>query len=615
MLQYFSVHLVKYRWRLLIALGLLVVEVVLRLLEPWPLKVVFDHVLAFGHAKHPRALSWLGGLDNLQVLTLAAVAVIAITSLRAVASYWQAIWFAQVGRRVIARLRDQLYRHLQYLSLSFHTRAKTGDLVIRLMNDVSMLQDVAVTAMLPLVAKILIVLAMVGLMFWLNWRLALAALAVFPLFCLRSVSLSRKIQEVAKRQRRQEGALAARAAESISAIKTVQTFSLEGLFARSVATQSEKSLRQDVQGRRLAASLERSVDVLIAIATALVLWLGARMVLKSELSAGDLLVFLAYLKTAYRPVQDFAKYTARLAKASAASERVLDLLERVPDVYDLPGAVRAPAFGGQVTYKGVNFAYEKGRRALKKIDLLVESGQRVVVVGPSGGGKSTLVSLLLRLYDPSEGSVWIDGQEIRTFTLESLRAQISVVLQDNVLFAVSVADNIAAGAPGSSRAAIEAAACLANAHEFIQAMPQGYDTILGERALTLSQGQRQRLAIARAAIRNAPILILDEPTVGLDRKNERAVLEAMERLYQGRTTFLITHDLQHAIAADLVLFVDGGRIVERGTHRALLQAGGNYAALWDCQFSERAKEGMVDVRPSPCPAPWDHAEPAKEALS
>jgi ATP-binding cassette subfamily B protein len=335
-----------------------------------------------------------------------------------------------------------------------------------------------------------------------------------------------------------------------------------------------------VRGKRLSAALERSLDVLIAVATALVLWQGTRLVLRREITAGELLVFLAYLKSAYRPVQDFAKYTSRLAKASAAGERVIDLLERVPEVRDLPGAQRAPAFRGQVQFDHVSFAYEHGQRLLEGVELKVEPGQQVALVGPSGGGKTTLLSLLLRLYDPVQGRVMIDGRDIREFTLESLRSQISVVLQDTVLFVGTVRDNISCAAPASSAEEIEEVARSANAHEFISALPQGYETVLGERGVTLSQGQRQRIAIARAAIRKAPILILDEPTTGLDKKNETAVLEALERVHAQRTTFLITHDLGQVMRADLILYLENGRIIERGNHAELLKANGHYAAMY-----------------------------------
>jgi ATP-binding cassette subfamily B protein len=418
----------------------------------------------------------------------------------------------------------------------------------------------------------------------------LIAVGVFPAFWLRSVSVGRRIREVAKKQRQREGAMAATFTESISAIKTVQALSLEETFARAFSSESEKSLKQDVKGKRLSAGLERSLDVIIALATAGVLWYGTVLVLRKTLTPGELLVFLAYLKSAYRPVQDFAKYTGRLAKASAAGERVIDLLERVPDVRDLPGAVRAPALVGSVQFENVGFAYEHGQATLSGIDVAILRGQQVALVGPSGGGKSTLVSLILRLYDPVTGRIMIDGRDVREFTLESLRSQISVVLQDNVLFAASVADNIACGSPGATTEQVQAAARLANAHEFICALPQGYDTILGERGATLSHGQRQRIAIARAAIRKAPILILDEPTTSLDKENQRAVLEALRRLAERRTTFFITHDLHQCAAMDLILFLDHGRIVERGSHAELLRADGRYSA-W---FQLRTRGGRQE---------------------
>jgi ATP-binding cassette subfamily B protein len=515
------------------------------------------------------------------------------TCARAIAAYWETIGFAKLGNRALTKVRNQLYRHVQYLSLSFHTQAKTGDLVVRLIGDVGMLQEVAVTALLPMLAKILVVAGMIGLMFWMNWMLAVIAVAVFPLFWLRTITLSEKMRDVAQKQRKQEGAMAASIAESISAIRTVQALSLEEKFAGSFSSTSDKTGLSDVKGKRLSAALERSVDVLIALATALVLWFGTRMVLDRQLSAGDLLIFLAYLKSAYRPVQDFAKYTARLGKASAAGERVIDLLERVPDVRDLPGAVRAPAFRGEVTFERVNFSYLSEHDLLREIDFTAQPGSHIALVGPSGGGKSTLFSLILRLYDPNSGSVKIDGCDVREFTLESLRAQISVVLQDNVLFAASVRDNIAYGAQGASQEEIYAAAKLANAHEFITQLPLGYDTVLGERGVTLSHGQRQRIAIARAAIRQAPILILDEPMTGLDRKNERDVLDALEGLYGRRTTFLITHDPHHAATADTILYLEQGRIVERGTHDELIRLNGHYAALHRVRAVERTLETEV----------------------
>lgn len=568
----------------------LIAEVGLRLLEPWPLKFVFDYIIGQRRAPKKPLPEYLASIDPVTLLTLSAVCVVVITCLRALASYWETIGFAKLGNRALTKVRNQLYRHVQYLSLSFHTQARTGDLVVRLVGDVGMLQDVAVTALLPMLAKVLIVVGMMALMFAMNWQLAVIAVAVFPLFWLRTLTLGNRIREVAQRQRKQEGAMAASVAESIQAIRTVQALSLEDKFATAFSSTSDSNSLSDVKGKRLSAALERSVDVLVAFATALVLWFGTRMVMAHSVTPGELLVFLAYLKSAYRPVQDFAKYTSRLGKASAAGERVIDLLERVPDVRDLPNAVRAPALQGAVNFEHVCFSYESGQDLLQDIDIQIRAGQHVALVGSSGGGKSTLFSLILRLYDPQKGRVTIDGRDIRDFTLESLRGQISVVLQDNVLFATTARENIACGAQGASFEEIQEAAKLANAHQFILNLPQGYDTVLGERGVTLSHGQRQRLAIARAAIRRAPILILDEPATGLDRRNEREVLNALERLYGKRTTFLITHDPRHAAGADLILYLERGRIVESGTHDELIALNARYAALHRLGEAQRSVE-------------------------
>jgi ATP-binding cassette, subfamily B, bacterial len=559
-------------------------EVVMKALEPWPLKFVFDRVIG-PPVGASSGFAAVDALDPLALLTFAALAVVAVVALRALAAYLSTVGFALVGNRVLTEVRSDLYRRLQCLSLSFHNRARGGDLLVRVIGDIGMLKDVAVTALLPLAANVLILFGMTGLMFWLNWKLAALALCTLPLFWLFTARTTRRIRLASRDQRRREGAMASTAAESIGAIRVVQALSLEATFADAFSSQNRKSLKEGVRASRLSAGLERTVDVLIGLATALVLWYGARLVLRGELTAGDLLVFLAYLKSAFRPAQDFAKYTARLAKASAAGERVIELLRREPEVRDLPGAVAAPPFEGAVEFDSVGFSYDEGREVLRDVSFAVRPGGRVALVGPSGNGKSTLVNLVLRLYDPDRGSVRIDGRDVREYTLESLRSQVGVVMQDGVLFAASVRDNIAYGAPGATDEEVERAARLANADEFIRLMPEGYETVIGERGVTLSAGQRQRIAVARAAVRRAPVLILDEPTTGLDGENERAVMRALERLSEGRTTFLVTHFLRHAVTADLILYVEGGRVVERGTHAQLLRAGGRYARLYRLQES------------------------------
>jgi len=511
---------------------------------------------------------------------------IAIMGMRALSTYFSTVSFALVGNRVLAAVRNDVFQRLQRLSLSFHSKAKGGDLTIRVVSDIGILKEIAVTALLPMVGSLFIFLGIVGVMFWLNWQLALVSLAVVPLFWLTTSHLSRRIQQVAQKQRRQESEMAATTAESMTAIATVQALSLEQNFSKVFSVQNKQNLREGVKAKRLEARLERSVDVLFAVATALVLWYGARLVLSNTMTPGDLLIFLLYLRYAFKPQRDLAKYTGRLAKASAAGERIVDILERKPDVRDMPSAVTATPFAGHVLYDNVGFSYGKGRGMLAGINFELLPGRHMALVGPSGGGKTTLLGLILRLYDPTEGRVMIDGRDIREYKITSLRTQISVVLQDGLLFSETLRDNISCGAPDATEEKVVAAARLANAHEFITGMPGGYDTDLGERGVTLSVGQRQRIAIARAAMRRTPILILDEPTSSLDEENQGKVIEAIERLWQGRTTLIATHDLQLAAKADLVLYIDDGGVAERGTHNELIKLGGRYAAQYKLQTLE-----------------------------
>ncbi len=583
--------LIRPQWPLLTVSGLaLLADVGLRVLEPWPMKVIFDYVLVPARSDDPTPLAaW----DPAVLLVIAVVAIVVLTGLRALATYWNTVSLAIASSRVMTQVRNQLYRHLQRLSLGYHSQARSGDLIVRVSGDASRMQEVLITAALPLVSSLLTLVGMVVVMVWLDWRLALLSTVTFPLFWLAATRFSKRIRSASLQQRKQEGAVAATAAESLAAIKLVQALSLENAFAAVFAEQNRRSLNDVVETKRLAAHLERTVDVVIAVGTALVLWFGARLVIQDALSPGDVLVFLSYLKNAFKPVQNFAKYTGRLAKAAASGERILNVMETEPEVRDRPNARPAPIFGGALRLEDLWFAYEPGQPVLKGLNLSVQPGQQVAVVGPSGSGKSTLMSLLLRLYDPTAGRILIDGHDLRDYTLDSLRPQISVVLQESLLFAATIRENIAYGVAGVSQGEIEAAARLANAHDFIAALPQGYDTPVGERGATLSGGQRQRIAIARAALRPSPMLILDEPTTGLDSANEQAVVAALRRLAQGRTTFLITHDLALATQADQVIYLEQGRMVEQGSHSELLAQNGPYATLFRMQSALRDETSMA----------------------
>ncbi|MEM8777410.1 MAG: ABC transporter ATP-binding protein [Cyanobacteria bacterium P01_G01_bin.49] len=581
--QKFWPQICKHRLPIIGSFAALLVETSLQLLEPWPLKFIFDNVLVPQVASNSTSSFPISGLDPLILLTLLSLAIVAIAALRATAAYVSTFGMAVAVTQILAEVRAILFSHLQRLSLSFHNQFKSGDLIIRVTADIERLRIVTIKTLLPCFTNTLTLVGMLGVMFWLNWELSLIAIIAFPLLVFLTNRLIRRIRTVTKSHRKSEGAIAATAAETIGAIKIVQALSLEETFENNFFEYNTKSLAQGATTQKLSAVLQKTVDLIIAIATAFVLWRGSDLVLQQSLTPGELLVFINYLKNAMQPVRQISRQVAQITKAAASSDRILDVLENVPDVRDLPGAIAAPPLCGAIRFENVTFGHEPNRSILKNLNFEVQPGQKVGVVGPSGSGKSTLISLILRLFDPQTGSISIDWQDIRDYKLESLRRQIGVVLQDSNLFAVSVRDNIAYGTVGASERDIRRAAHLANAHDFIMELPNGYDTILNERGSNLSGGQRQRIAIARAAIRQAPIIILDEPTTALDSASEYAVSEALDHLCEGKTTFYISHNLRLVENADLILYVEGGRILERGLHSELMELGGRYAALYQLQ--------------------------------
>jgi ATP-binding cassette, subfamily B, bacterial len=579
----FAPQIRRQRWLLSGSFVALLLETGLRLLDPWPLKFIFDELILKGFDTRTSSIALLRNTAPITFLSAVAIAIVIIAILRAFFAYLSTVGMALAASHVMTEIRDQLYSHLQRMSIGFHTHNKSGDLIARVTQDVDLLKNAAITALLPLLTNLFTLVGMVSVMLWMNWQMGLIALTVLPLFVIIAARVSQKIRRVARQQRQLEGDMTATVAESMNAVKVVQALSLQGMLERIFSEQNHRSHKDGAKTKTLSAELERIVEVLVAIATALILWLGVQMILANKVTPGDLLVFTSYLKVAFKPMRQLAKYTGQIAKAAASGERILQLLDTEPEIGDPVGAKIAPRLRGQVNFDRVTFGYSPETAVLRSLSFAVTAGEKVALVGPSGGGKSSLVSLLLRFYDPIDGRIEFDGHDLREYQLESIRRQISIVLQDSVLFATTVRENIAYGELGATENEVIAAAKLANAHEFIMAMPQGYETILGERGATLSGGQRQRIAIARAAIRQAPIVILDEPTTGLDQENEQAVTDALDRLTAGRTTFWITHNLQAARHADRILYIEQGRLMEQGSHAELIRQQGRYAAMYALQ--------------------------------
>jgi ATP-binding cassette subfamily B protein len=558
-------------------------QVALRVIEPWPLKIIID-VVTTPVGSVTRRIPLVGShVDHSNLLLFSSIAILILAFLRSLAAYSSAIGFGLAGNRVLTQVRGDLYRHLNRLPLSFHAKARTGELLSHVMTDVGRLQDVAVSAAIPLMINTGLLVTMLLVMTLINWKMTLLAFSTAPLLYLMTFTVNKKIKVQNRHRRQVQGQLAASVAEGFGAMEVVQAYSLENVFEQAFSKNNKSTLTDGLKAKRLEAGLQRKVDILIAVSTGLVMFFGSKLVIQRSMTPGDLILFLLYLKTAFKPMRDTAKFSTRIAGAAASGERILELLDIVPDIEEHERAVNAPRFAGSVSFEGVTLAYAKGRRAVDGLDLHVDPGTTVALVGPSGAGKSSIGSLVPRLYDPDVGRVLIDGTDIRAYTLESLRKQIAMVLQDGVLFGVTIRENIAYGAPKATDQEIVEAARLANAHKFISALPNGYDTKIGERGVMLSGGERQRIAIARAAVRKAPIVILDEPTKGLDEANARDVVKALRRLSEGRTIIHIAHDLHTIRDADAILFVEMGKIVESGTHDQLMALRGRYAAMYISQ--------------------------------
>jgi len=570
-------------------LGLLAVagEGAANLLEPWPLKIVLDDVLRSreSHAWIMQRVHAFLGTDKLAVLKFACVAVLAIAVLDAVCTYAEKYLTTSVGQWVTYDLRRAIYSHIQRLSLAFHDQKRTGDLISRVTSDIDAIQSFITSGLLGALINVITLVGMVGVMFYLNWRFTLIALSVAPVLFAIVYVYTRRIKSASRQVRKKEGQITSVVEEVLSSIRVVKAFAREDYEVKRLEEESLEGVEIALRARGLKAKLTPIVDIIVAIGTCLVLWFGARLALQGTLSAGSLVVFILYLGKMYKPMQELSKMTDTYSKAAVGYERIQEILETHKEIKDVRGARPAPRFKGEIEFDQVSFSYTPETPILKDVSFKVKPGQVAAIVGPTGAGKTSIISLIARFYDPTSGVVKIDGTDIKRFRQKTLRQQISFVLQDTMLFHAPVWQNIAYGKPEASRQEIIKAAELANASEFIDKLPEGYDTVLGERGMTLSGGQRQRIAIGRAVIRNTPILLLDEPTSGLDSASEKLVFDALDRLMQGKTTIVIAHRLSTIRGADVIFVVQDGSIVESGNHEQLLQRGGLYAELHHLQFS------------------------------
>ena len=558
------------------ALLLLLGEASMDLLKPWPLKLTFDVILK---------RESLAGVTLFLLFGVSALA-IAIAVMEGICGYSAAYYLNRAGRTVVFDLRTALFNHIQRLSLQFHNRRSTGDLITRVTSDVKALRDAMTESVAEILKSAVFLVGMGTVLWWLDPQLSLVVIAAAPVLFVALFMASRRIQERSRAERKREGALASVVHETLGTLRISRVFTQEEEATRRFHVESAASLESGLAAAMAGERFSSMVDVLGGVVTAVVLGVGAQRVMAHAITPGTLIVFVSYVRSLYKSLKVTAKHTTRLTKAGAQVERVAELLDVDQGVADRSDARPAPPIQGTIEFRGVRFEYEPGKTILSDIDLVIPARRVTAIVGPTGAGKSTLVSLVPRLYDATCGEVTIDGHDIREWTLRSLRSQISMVLQESVLLQASIAENIAYGRPAAAFEEIEAAARAANAHDFIVALPDGYDTVIGERGETLSGGQRQRIAIARAIVRNAPIVILDEPLTGLDAVAAASVAEALERLMKDKTVIVITHQLSNVQRADLVVVLANGRIAQQGRHQDLLRADGVYRRLMQPQCQD-----------------------------
>lgn len=598
------------------AMIMLIAESLTTIALKFPLAYLIDYL----YGKNPDLLVGVvvaPGVVSPRIFTILilTLSLIVITLLNSMTDSLAEIYLNKGGRRLGYDIRAALYTHLQKLSLAFYSKQRTGDLLTRVTGDVSALEEFATKSLKDIAGSVFALIFITGTLILGAWQVALVAIVMVPLLSVISNYFADRIKSTAKKQRAREGDLAASAQEMLTSIRVIQIFGRGGRQEQRFFDQSQKAMEAALEAGRLQAWFSGVINVLQAIMIAAVVWVGILLVDQTLLTVGTLVLFVNLIQDMLKPTKRIIKEWNAVGKIIASVERINDVIDRKPAVQDVPNAAALPRLKGHVEFQHVSFAYQIDpedtakdgasalRLALRDVSFSIVPGEVVALVGPSGAGKSTIVQLLPRLYDPHIGQVLVDGHNIRDFTLDSLRSQMSMVLQEAILFTGTISENITYGRPDATREEIIAAAIQASAHEFIEKLPQGYDTILSERAANLSGGQRQRLAIARAFIRNTPILILDEPTTGLDAESTDLVLAALRTLMKGRTTIIISHDLNLIRNADKIVVIKDGQLAEVGNHKSLLKSGGLYANLYFKQFGEaQAEHDGVQALPAPAAA-------------